>query len=169
MSDADRPLAVVDIDGVLADVRHRLHHLRRRPKDWQAFFAAARHDEALPEGLAVVERLRDDHEVVLLTGRPRELEADTRVGLDEHGLGDLRLVMRPSGDRRPAAWDDCAGAGARCRAWPIRHSGTASAPGEAARRLHLRGRSRTVGLPDRNLAPRLIRGAPPCAECFSLP
>lgn len=103
MSDADRPLAVVDIDGVLADVRHRLHHLRRRPKDWQAFFAAARHDEALPEGLAVVERLRDDHEVVLLTGRPRELEADTRVWLDEHGLGDLRLVMRPSGDRRPAA------------------------------------------------------------------
>jgi hypothetical protein len=26
-----RPLAVVDIDGVLADVRHRLHHVKNRP------------------------------------------------------------------------------------------------------------------------------------------
>ena len=36
-----RPLAIVDIDGVVADVRHRLHHLDRRPKNWSAFFAAA--------------------------------------------------------------------------------------------------------------------------------
>lgn len=104
MNDPDvRPLAVVDIDGVLADVRHRLHHLQRRPKDWRSFFAAAVHDEPHPEGLAVVERLRSEHEVVLLTGRPRELEADTLVWMDQHGLGGLRLVMRPIGDRRPAA------------------------------------------------------------------
>jgi len=31
----------VSIDGVLADVHHRLHHIARRPKDWPAFFAAA--------------------------------------------------------------------------------------------------------------------------------
>lgn len=99
----DRPLAIVDIDGVLADVRHRLHHLEGRRKDWTAFFAAARHDEPHPEGLAVVARLAEDHEVVFLTGRPRELEADTRAWLDRHGLGGHPLVMRPLGDRRPAA------------------------------------------------------------------
>jgi phosphoglycolate phosphatase-like HAD superfamily hydrolase len=103
VSAPDRPLAIVDIDGVLADVRHRLHHLQRRPKHWRAFFAAARDDEAHPEGLAIVERLQADHEVVLLTGRPRELEADTRAWLEAHGLGGLRLVMRPVSDRRPAA------------------------------------------------------------------
>ena len=27
----ERPLAIVDIDGVLADVRHRLVHVQRRP------------------------------------------------------------------------------------------------------------------------------------------
>lgn len=99
----ERPLAVVDIDGVLADVRHRLHHLQRRPKDWRRFFAAARDDHAHPEGLAVVERLREDHEVLLLTGRPEHLRAATAEWLARHGLGDLRLVMRPGGDRRPAA------------------------------------------------------------------
>jgi hypothetical protein len=99
----ERPIAVVDIDGVVADVRHRLHHLRRRPKDWRGFFAAAGDDPPHPEGLAVVGRLAEDHEVVFLTGRPRHLEDVTARWLDAHGLGGHRLVMRPAGDGRPAA------------------------------------------------------------------
>jgi len=98
-----RPLAIVDIDGVVADVRHRLHHLDRRPKNWSAFFAAAVNDATHPEGLALLSRLVEDHDVVFLTGRPSHLERDTRKWLAEHGLGDHQLVMRPEGDRRPAA------------------------------------------------------------------
>ena len=46
MSVDDLPMvAVVDIDGVVADVRHRLHHVADRPKDWRSFFAAAADDE----------------------------------------------------------------------------------------------------------------------------
>lgn len=97
------PLAIVDIDGVVADVRHRLHHIRRSPKDWEAFFAEAVHDPPHAEGLAAVEQLVPDHEVVFLTGRPRRLERATRGWLERHGLGGHRLVMRPNGDRRPAA------------------------------------------------------------------
>lgn len=99
----ERPLAIVDIDGVLADVRHRLHHIERRPKHWDAFFAAAVDDEVHAEGVAVVERLALDHEIVFLTGRPQHLEADTKMWLEEHGLGGHRLVMRPAGHRGPAA------------------------------------------------------------------
>lgn len=98
-----RPLAVVDIDGVVADVRHRLHHVERRPKDWEAFFAAAADDPPHDEGLAVVRRLARDHEVVFLTGRPDRLRGDTRRWLRRHGLDGHRLMMRPEGDRRPAA------------------------------------------------------------------
>jgi hypothetical protein len=99
-----RPLAAVDIDGVVADVRHRLHHLERRPKDWRAFFAAAPADPPHQEGLAVVARLLEEHhEVVFLTGRPERLRAATRSWLQRHGLGGHRLVMRPPHDRRPAA------------------------------------------------------------------
>ena len=36
-----RPLAVFDLDGTLADVRHRLHHIEGRRRDWDAFFSAA--------------------------------------------------------------------------------------------------------------------------------
>lgn len=103
---AGRPLAIVDIDGVVADVRHRLHHLqtgRGRRKDWDAFFAAASDDGVHSEGLAVVERLAHDHEIVFLTGRPERLRASTEQWLDINGLGGHGLVMRPEGDRRPAA------------------------------------------------------------------
>jgi hypothetical protein len=101
--DETRLVAAVDIDGVVADVRHRLHHLERKPKDWKAFFAAAVNDPSHPVGLQVVQRLALDHEVVFLTGRPRNLERDTMRWLEQNGLGGHTLLMRPDRDRRPAA------------------------------------------------------------------
>lgn len=98
-----RPLAIIDIDGVVADVRHRLVHVERRPKDWDAFFAAARDDPPHDEGVALVRKLAADHDVVFLTGRPVRYRRATERWLDRHGLGGHRLVMRPGGVRRPAA------------------------------------------------------------------
>ncbi|HUR76393.1 MAG TPA: hypothetical protein VMZ22_00465 [Acidimicrobiales bacterium] len=100
---AKPPLAIVDIDGVVADVRHRVRYVEQRPKDWRRFFAAAEHDEAHAEGLAVVAKLAEEHEVVFLTGRPEHLRADTVAWLRRHGLHEHRLYMRPEGDRGPSA------------------------------------------------------------------
>jgi hypothetical protein len=102
MTAPPRPLAVVDIDGVVADVRHRLHHVETRPKDWPAFFAAADRDPPLAEGIARVRALRDDHDVVYLTGRPEHLRAVTEEWLDRHGISGTRLLMRRRADYRPA-------------------------------------------------------------------
>jgi len=98
----ERPLAIVDIDGVVADVRHRLHFVERRPKDWDGFFAAAGDDPSHPEGLAVVARLAVDHDVVFLTGRPASIRAVTQRWLDANGLGGHPLHMRSARDRAPA-------------------------------------------------------------------
>lgn len=97
------PLAVFDIDGVLADVRHRLRHVRARPKDWDAFFAAAVHDPPHRQGVELALRHAADHEVLFLTGRPERTRRQTEAWLGDHGLRGHRLVMRPEGDRRPAA------------------------------------------------------------------
>jgi hypothetical protein len=102
MDDA-RALAVVDIDGVVADVRHRLHHLDGRRKDWDAFFAAAADDPPHLEGVNLVHKLAADHDVLFLTGRPERLRRTTTAWLERHGLGGHRLAMRPPNDRRPAA------------------------------------------------------------------
>ncbi len=95
--------AVVDLDGVVADVRHRLPFLDRRPKDWDGFFAAAVDDPVLPEGRAVVEELLTrSHRIVWLTGRPERCRADTVAWLARHGLPEASLYMRGDRDRRPA-------------------------------------------------------------------
>jgi hypothetical protein len=95
-------IAVFDIDGVVADVRHRLHHLESRPKDWDGFFAAAQSDPPLPTGLALVTELARSHDIVWLTGRPERIRRVTRSWLDAHNLPGLELQMRRDIDRRPA-------------------------------------------------------------------
>jgi FMN phosphatase YigB (HAD superfamily) len=98
---AARMLAVFDIDGVVADVRHRLHHLERR-RSWTAFFEAAHEDPLLAEGAALAAELASQYEIVWLTGRPEWLRDTTSAWLAEHGLPDGELFLRPYGDYRPA-------------------------------------------------------------------
>jgi phosphoglycolate phosphatase-like HAD superfamily hydrolase len=100
--DDSRPLAVFDVDGVLADVRHRLRHVESRPKDWDAFFAAAVDDPPLAEGLELARASAEDCEVVYVTGRPERCRRDTVEWFRRHGLPEGRLAMRRPGDRRPA-------------------------------------------------------------------
>ena len=98
----DRPLAVFDIDGVLADVRHRLRHVESRAKDWDAFFAAAVDDPPLPQGVELARESARDCEVVYVTGRPERCRADTLTWFRRHGLPEGELRMRDDRDRRPA-------------------------------------------------------------------
>lgn len=103
MATADlRPLAVFDIDGVLADVRHRLRHVEHSPKDWVAFFAAAVNDPLLEQGALLCRESARDCEVVYVTGRPETCRADTVAWLAAHQLPEGRLSMRAARDRRPA-------------------------------------------------------------------
>jgi phosphoglycolate phosphatase-like HAD superfamily hydrolase len=93
-------LAVFDIDGVVADVRHRLHHLHRHR--WHRFFDDADADPLLPEGAALVADLARRHDIVWLTGRPDWLRATTADWLARYELPGEELHMRGGGDYRPA-------------------------------------------------------------------
>jgi hypothetical protein len=100
--EGERAIAVFDIDGVVADVRHRLHHLTSSPKDWTGFFAAAAADPPLETGLLLVADMARNYDIVWLTGRPSRLHAITSTWLDRYGLGSNELHMRANRDYRPA-------------------------------------------------------------------
>ncbi|MGZ4442219.1 MAG: phosphatase domain-containing protein [Nocardioidaceae bacterium] len=100
---APEQVAVVDIDGTLADVRHRLRHVSAAPKDWAAFFAAMSDDGVLEQGAYTVGRLAEVYRVVYLSGRPERFRAETRAWLDRHGLPEGELHLRPAGDFRPSS------------------------------------------------------------------
>ncbi|TPQ18084.1 LNS2 domain-containing protein [Streptomyces sporangiiformans] len=102
MTDNNRQLAVFDLDGTLADTAHRQCFLERKPRDWDAFFAAATNDPPLAEGVALALRQAQECEVVYLTGRPERCRKDTVAWLAAQGLPDGRIWMRRNDDRRPA-------------------------------------------------------------------
>ncbi|MEU7475293.1 hypothetical protein AB0A63_04870 [Lentzea sp. NPDC042327] len=98
-----RPVAVLDIDGTVADVQHRLHLLSSdSPVRWANFFDAAGGDGLLRQGAALAHRLAVDHDIVWLTGRPVRIAELTRRWLAEYGLPAGTLLMQREGDRRPA-------------------------------------------------------------------
>lgn len=99
---------IVDLDGTLADVEHRIHHLAGEP-DWNAFHADMENDPVI-EGVAELVRLlkagapADDPIAVLaVTARhddPRH-EATTRAWLELANVPFDRLYMRRDADARP--------------------------------------------------------------------
>ena len=98
-------MAIVDIDGTVADARHRLHLIADNAThdDWVAFFDAADMDPALEPGLEVVRELQTEHEIVWLTGRPERIRRLTERWLTQHDLPSRRLIMHPTDDVRPTA------------------------------------------------------------------
>lgn len=97
-----RPLAVFDLDGTLADTRHRLHHISAQPRDWDAFFRAAVDDPPLPAGVSLALEWAERAGLGYVTGRPERCRRDTEEWLAAHGLPTGELWMREAADRRPA-------------------------------------------------------------------
>lgn len=94
-----RPVAAFDIDGVVADVRHRRHLIGPGRERWARFFDAADEDLLLVEGAALAHEMSADHDVVWLTGRPERVRNQTERWLVAHGLPAGELVMHPERDQ----------------------------------------------------------------------
>lgn len=93
--------AIIDIDGTLADCRHRLHHvLPGQKRDWDAFFAAMDEDGLIDPVASVVRSLADRYKIVLCSGRPENYRDVTEAWLDRNSVPRDALYMRPAGDTR---------------------------------------------------------------------
>jgi hypothetical protein len=94
-------IAVFDIDGTLADVSQRLHHVRSKPKNWDAFFAAMAQDKAIASMVRLCNLLHEAGvRIVLCSGRPERYRADTVSWLAREGVRYDELRLRRDGDRR---------------------------------------------------------------------
>lgn len=90
-----------DLDGTLADVRHRLHLIRQTPPDWRGFFDATRHDLPHPEALRLNRILSRTLVPVIVTGRPEDNRQITVDWLHRHEVCWHLMLMRPDGEERP--------------------------------------------------------------------
>lgn len=91
-----------DIDGTIADLGHRLHHIQKDPKDWRAFFALCHEDKPIEHMCALAKVLGDHHQIIFVSGRSDECRDATAQWLRaELGFLHPKLYMRKAGDHRP--------------------------------------------------------------------
>lgn len=90
---------IFDIDGTICDTGHRSHHLQKKPKDWDSFYAGCDFDPPHAHIVRLALDLQEQAPLVFMTGRPRRLRDATKAWLTDAGLGGV-LFMRANGDFR---------------------------------------------------------------------
>ena len=94
-------IVIFDIDGTLADVSERLHHIKKKPKDWDAFFRGIPQDKAIRSMVRLCNILyASGIRILLCTGRREKDRAETFKWLAQQGVNYHELILRPDGDRR---------------------------------------------------------------------
>lgn len=95
-----------DLDGTLADGRHRLHLLpskenRNHTSGWLAFNQASKFDTPFTDNIQLMNAMASFGYVnIILTGRSDHVIDDTQKWLLEHGCQYRKLVMRSKDDHR---------------------------------------------------------------------
>lgn len=96
-----RRVFVFDLDGTLADIRHRLGYIQQKPKDWNAFHDACHMDTPIYPTIEIARALwYHDADLWIVTGRSKRVEEKTRDWLKLHYIPYVSLVMRDEGDHR---------------------------------------------------------------------
>ena len=94
---------VFDLDGTLADVEHRKHHVRGKNRDWPAFFKECTDDGPNKPVIAALLALKAaGHRIEIWSGRSDEVKAETLAWLEANGIDPALLTnMRPEKDYQP--------------------------------------------------------------------
>lgn len=97
----DRPIAIVDIDGTLADGTHREVWVSGGRKDWNQYFSLAMYDQPYEVVIRWVQELAKTHIIVIVSGRPDTIQYDTLWWLRLQQVPFNYVFMRRGSDRRP--------------------------------------------------------------------
>ena len=94
-------IVIFDIDGTLADLSHRRHHVEKKPKNWDAFFRGMSQDKAIHSVVRLCNILyASGCKILLCSGRSEEHRVETVQWLAENGVNYHELILRRDGDRR---------------------------------------------------------------------
>lgn len=92
---------IFDIDGTLADISARRHHVARHPKNWDAFFEGMAEDKVIRPIAQLCNTLYEaGFHISLCSGRPEKYRPQTEAWLRQHGVRYHDIHLRPDGDRR---------------------------------------------------------------------
>jgi len=96
------PAVIFDCDGTLVDTTGIVHHVTRRPKNYNAFHYASLFCPPIDWVLEEVDyHRRAGNMIIVVTAREERWRSLTENWLDANGVPWHELFMRPTGDFRP--------------------------------------------------------------------
>ncbi len=99
----NNPAVIVDIDGTISDLTHRLQYITGDTKDWKSFFANVTDDLPMENMLMLVEAIGMAYHIILCSGRSEVAREATIEWLHKYEVMWDELYMRKDGDHR----EDC--------------------------------------------------------------
>src|SRR5262245_37403492 len=98
----EKNIIIFDLDGTLALIEHRVHHITSEKLDWTTFYAACADDLPNSPLITVYRALaRQGYELWIVSGRSDEVIEQTMAWLKHH-VGDFHtLIMRNASDHQP--------------------------------------------------------------------
>ena len=99
-----RKAILVDLDGTLTNVDHRVNFVRMEPKNWQEFNDRMIHDPINEWCQELIRAMKaQNYEIIFVTGRGNDYRAETETWLLKHNINYDQLFMRSIGDFREDA------------------------------------------------------------------
>ncbi len=98
-------IIIVDLDGTVADLTHRLQFIKKEKKDWDAFYHFCDKDKPIRNVIEVIERLANSegYKVCFITGRSNSVMLKSAQWIHDNIKinGKFDLLMREDKDYRP--------------------------------------------------------------------
>ena len=94
---------IIDLDGTLCNIEHRLHHIKKAKPDWKSFYAGIPQDSLNTWCKELIDVCDVQHYIFLVTGREltKQVRNDTTEWLSKNGIVYNELLGRDKGDYRP--------------------------------------------------------------------
>lgn len=92
---------IIDLDGTLANCDHRVHFVKSKPKNWDAFFAGMGEDVLNKWCAELIEAMRmKNYTILFVTGREEKYKVATLDWLKKNKVEFDHLFMRELKDVR---------------------------------------------------------------------
>ncbi len=99
-----KPAIIVDLDGTLCDVEHRVHHVRGATRNWKMFNELMVHDTLNHWCFEIIEAMSQrSYQILFVTGRAEEYRFHTQEWLNKENVKYDQLYMRGVLDQREDA------------------------------------------------------------------
>lgn len=97
-------IVIFDLDGVLADIRHRLHHIEGENHNWIKFFSECVDDKPNRNMIELlISFIEFNYKIYILSGRSESVREKTMEWFDDYRVPIDFMFLRPGTNYLPAS------------------------------------------------------------------